>query len=151
MLHTYTTSQPFTITPRLRLLPWAAGASAAWPTVVAAHGVLQCAVVCCSVVPCGVVCYSTLQCVATRLQVLTWATIVTTVLPPCAHTATHCNMLQHTQTLQRTAMRCNKLQDLTALCSTLRCTATHCNTLQHTATLPHAAAYFKHNTRIYSN
>jgi len=69
----------------------------------------------------------------------------------CAHTATHCNTLQHTyrydvcthcNTLQHTAthlsLRCvHTLQHTATHCNTLSATmcahtATHCNTLQHT-------------------
>jgi len=50
-------------------------------------------------------------------------------------TATRCNTLKHTHTLQHTATHC----------ITLHHTATHCNTLQHTAiyysTLQHTAAH----------
>jgi len=60
------------------------------------------------------------------------------------HTASHCNSMQRTATLQHTethwntlqhsATHCNTLQDTARHCNTLQLTATHCNTLQHTAT-----------------
>jgi len=79
----------------------------------------------------------------------------------------HCNILQLTISLQRTAMHCNALQrtdarvyvgcgpcaaECTATycnagydCNTLQHTATHCNTLQHTATQRYACI---HRVRI---
>jgi len=56
------------------------------------------------------------------------------------HTATYCNILQHTvsrgveKAQQHTATYCNILQHTATYCNTLQHTATHCNTLQHTAT-----------------
>jgi len=52
------------------------------------------------------------------------------------HTATHCNMLQHTH-YQMASSPCASTPTRLKMCwhcNTLQHTATHCNTLQHTAT-----------------
>ena len=55
------------------------------------------------------------------------------------HTATQCNTLQHTHTLQHTATNCNTLQHLTEVSALLILqrnathTATHCNASQKSA------------------
>ena len=56
------------------------------------------------------------------------------------HTATYCNILQHTvsrgveKAQQHTATYCNTLQHTATHCNTRQHTAIHCNTRQHTAT-----------------